>query len=1378
MTRAAYRFRLVAVCLGLAALAFVQAPGRVAADTKLDLTMNPGGLLARALHMWDSGGFSGQLQNQGYGYLWPIGPLFAALHDAQLSPWVIQRVWWSVLLITGFLGFVRLTRLMGVHSALARVLGGLSYVLSVRILSELGTVSVESWPMAVLPWLLVPLVLGARGGSERRWAAASAAAFLMAGAINAVATAAILPAGALYLLTRRRGPRTWRLAGWWALGIGLASVWWAVPLLLLGSYSPPFLDWIESAVVTTSRNDPTSVLRGASHWVPYLVDASGPVWPAGWALVHSTWMVAGSAGVAVLGVAGMLRRGAPERVFLSLLFCTGLVLTGLGHISTEGLSGFGAGLLRELLDGPLAPLRNVHKFQPLVTFPLAFGLAWLVQEARRRASVPGRTELRLPIAATAAAAAIALAAGPALTGALVGDRSFYEIPPYWEQTAQWLDDQQDGRALVVPAASFGTYIWGRTQDEPLQVLDGGDWTVRDAVPLSSAGNIRLTDEVQRYLETGTGSAGLAPALARAGIRWIVVRNDLDTKSAASALPILVHEALDQSPGISLATSFGPPLVAYRSAELTIDAGLQRTYPPVEIYEVDPQPGTSAQGVTVRDASSVVRFTGAAEALPGLADSGLLGDSAAIAAGDPIPTGSTVRSIVTDTYRNAEANFGSATEQYSNTLTPTDPFNSSRPVHDYYPVDPDGKVSSARLDGAASVTASSSGSNPFSIRGRAPSSQPWSALDGDAKTAWISGDTGPGVGQWWELDLGRTVRAAEVVVSVLGDARVGTPPAKLTITTDRGDVTANVSPTSLTATAPIPGGAFQTLRIGLTAVQGNGFGQGFGISEVTIPGVTVSRPIVTVPAAGDGGVVLSARSMGRESCASTDTAIVCNAKLALAGEERSGVDREVQLSAGGEYRVETRLRPRPGPALDALLAAPANALQVTASSQAVSDPASRAQAAADQNDRTTWIASPLDRSPELDVRLPKRQKVTGIVLNTSQDAPASAPFEVTIDIAGLPTTFFADGDGQITFPAPVSTKELKLRFGVTNQLRSYDSATGTTTVLPVGVTELVVLGGTDDRMLLPEDAQVKVPCGFGPNVQVGDDVATQTEVAATVGGILDGQLASGASCGGTVTLGPGKHRIKVQATAEWSVEKVYLIPVTQTGSTAVEPTPGVISWDSTHRVVDLQPATHARLLETSENFNDGWEARAGDTRLESYRVDGWRQAYLVPAGVSGPIDLTFAPDSTYRTGLLVGALAAVLLLVLAAVPGRSATAAVGAARWRRVATITPIVAAGAMGGPVGVVAAGLVLTAAVEEGRRSSPSRGGAVGRWLGVAGAAVALAAQAILVWPARVHAGVGYQALMIVGPAMVLGALACLPLRRLDEQHEEGLRLPPPGDG
>ena len=1361
MSRTVYRFRLVAVCLALVALMFVQEPGRVAADTKLDLTVDPVAFLGRALHMWDASGFFGQVQNQAYGYLWPVGPFFAVLREAGMVPWVAQRLWWSVILVVAFLGFVLMARLLGVRSAFARVVAGLGYALSIRMVSELSTVSAEAWPMAVAPWLLIPLVIGSQHGSPRRWAALSGLAFLMTGSINAVASAAILPIGGIYLMTRTWGRRTWTLAAWWSLALLLASVWWLVPLLLLGRYSPPFLDWIEAAAVTTGQNDPTNVLRGAAQWVPYLVNPQGPVWPAGWMLVTRPALLVASGVVALLGVAGLLSRRLPERVFLVSLLCLGLVLTGLGHVGTSGVGALGAEQVRVLLDGPLAPLRNVHKFQPLVTLPLMVGLAHFAGLMRERMSVGGWTHSR-PLAAAAlvaAASAVAVAAAPLTMGQLIGQRSYSEIPGYWRETTQWLNERSTGRALVVPAASFGVYIWGRAQDEPLQALGAQSWAVRDAVPLSSAGNIRLLDEVERHLDSGTGSPGLAPALARSGVRWLVVRNDLNSRATGSSLPVLVHQALDNSPGIERVAVFGPILSSFDATDRTVDGGLRRAYPAVEVFGVQPDPRTTAGRVALRDASTVVHATGSTEALVDLEASALLGDGAAVLAGDEVPEASEASEVASDTFRRSEANFGAAKGQYSNTLTGDDPFRSSRPVHDYFPVEPTGRLSEARLLGAAAVTASSSGSSPFALRGRSQAAQPWAALDGDPLTAWVSGDFEPGVGQWWQIAFERPRTVSTLQVQVVRDARVGRPPQTLLVTTDSTTSEVAVDPSAEVQTvrleAPQPA---TTLRIELASVQGGGQGQGFGLAEVRLPGVTVDRPLLMAPSAADGGIVLAARSMGRESCAAADTAVVCTPQLASTGEERAGIDRIIDVGAGGTYTVKARLRPRPGTALDAYLAAPADSVRVSASSQVASDPAVRGQAAADQLTRTTWIASPLDRTPSLEVELPRVQTVTGLVLQTAPDAPASRPLEVTVTTDGQSRTSYADREGRVELPA-FSTDRLEVTFGTINPVRSIDSGTGASTLLPVGVTEMAVLGAPDARMYQPPGAEVLVPCGFGPRLLVDDEAPALTSVATTAGAIVDGALAEASGCDGAdIVLSPGVHRLRMEPTAEWSIEEVFLTPAAQSLVPELPEAPRIQTWTTVHREVSIAPDPRPRLLETTENFNAGWTARLGDVELPSHRVDGWRQAFLVPAGAQGTAMLTYGPDRYYRGGLLLGLVAAIGLLGLIALPGRrSAVGTAGPARLPAVCVGAPVLAALLVGAGVGAATVGVVWLVAWVGRRSGGWPRAVRIARSLGLTGLIGALGLQAAFPWPGRVDMGTAYDLLMVIGPVLVLSALSVL---------------------
>src|SRR5882724_1091709 len=153
-----WRLRVATCCVLLAALCFVQQPGRIVPDTKVDLAIAPVAWLGRALHAWDPSGNFGQMQNQAYGYLFPMGPFFAVGKMLAVPAWVVQRLWWALLLCTAFTGVVLLAGRLGIGTPWARLAGGLVFALSPRILSELGPVSVEIWPSAVAPWVLLPLI--------------------------------------------------------------------------------------------------------------------------------------------------------------------------------------------------------------------------------------------------------------------------------------------------------------------------------------------------------------------------------------------------------------------------------------------------------------------------------------------------------------------------------------------------------------------------------------------------------------------------------------------------------------------------------------------------------------------------------------------------------------------------------------------------------------------------------------------------------------------------------------------------------------------------------------------------------------------------------------------------------------------------------------------------------------------------------------------------------------------------------------------------------------------------------------------------------------------------------------------------------------------
>ena len=1253
--RLMHRLRLSAVCVVLAALAFIQDPGRVAADTKLDLTVDPGGFLLRALSLWEPLGFFGQLQNQAYGYLFPVGPVFVMGDIVGLPEWVVQRLWWSALLIAAFLGVVHLARLLGVQRDSARILAGLAYALAPRMVTEIAVLSVEVLPFAVAPWVLIPLVSVARGTlTMRRGAAWSGVAVLLAGGINAVATAAVLPLGAWWILTRFRGRARLALAGWWALAVALATLWWAIPLLILGRYSPPFLDWIESSSVTTLITSPDTVLRGASQWVAYVVEPGGPSWPGGWALVSTPALILAAAAVAAVGLAGLAARGTPHRAFLVGGVLIGVVLVSLGH--TGAVQGIAAPWMQDALDGALAPLRNTHKFDLVLRLPLALGVGFAVDAACRRVSARHRLGPRL--IAVSMTALIAVGTWPMGTGTLARERSFAAVPDYWAQVANWLGQESpDGRALLVPGASFGIYSWGRTQDEPLQPLATSPWAVRDAVPLSSAGNIRWLDAIQERLDSGRGSPRLADALARAGVDYVVVRNDVDQRRSATPRTVLVRQALLRSGGFTPVAGFGPALPPFRTATTVVDDGLQDTVAAVEVWRVESPLAPEDPRVALRDASRVTVVSGSSESVVDLADADVLGLRPVVVLGDETPLegaeGVSLEYAVTDGFRRSEVSVGSTRDNRSQTLTADDAYLQDRRVHDYYTAgpydtaDPRARQAVAVFEGGT-VTASSSGSEVTALRARSQAAQPWAALDGDPVTSWVSGELERGVGQWWQVTSDTPFRAPWVTVRLVVGQLAGIEPATITVTTDTGELTVAVAATDQPQRLPLPAGDTRTLRLTLAAVVDGGPGEGFGLREVDIPGVEVTRRVETAGVADGGPIVLTARKGEQTGCAAVAGQLVCTPQLGRVGEERTGIRRVIEVQTAGDYRLRMWVRPRSGSALDRLLS-PALPVSPRAAATSVytSDAANRPQAAVDGVLSTSWLPSPLDERPELAVEWGEPRRIRGVRLDISPDLVASRPLRVTVTINGRETTDIVSARGTITVPAQDATA-LTIRFDNADVVRSLDPATGTLTALPIGINEVRLLGAEDIVKGPRLFDEAGVPCGFGPELVVDGEVRAETAVTATVSKTINDNLLAASPCGGrVVSLDAGRHVVEALSTAQYAVEAVALEPVTAAPAGVVEP-PTVVEWGSTQRIVDVPGADVARILETTENASDGWRASLDGEDLQEVRVDGWRQGWLVPAGASGTVVLTFAPQTAYTAGLALGALGVVVLLALAVV----------------------------------------------------------------------------------------------------------------------------------
>ena len=1341
---AVWRMRAVATCGVLFAAVFLQAPGRMVADTKLDLVENPLGFLGRALHLWEPEGFAGQLQNQAYGYLFPIGPFFAAGHLLGLPGWAIQRLWWGVVLCTAFLGARAVAARLGIGTPATQLLAGLAYALAPRMISTLGPVSAETWPMAVAPWILLPLIAVRGRTLPARSVTRSALALALAGGVNAALSfAAALPA-LLYLLTRRLRGDGLRLLVWWCGAALLATLWWLGPLLLLGSYSPPFLDYIESARNTTATTWLVETLRGTDHWVAYLGAQLGSTWQAGLDLVTNPALILDTLIVAGLGLAGLALRSMPERRWLCCVLMSGLLMVTFGHVGA--LDGLFAVQQQELLDGVLAPLRNVHKFDPLIRLPLALGLAHVLSRISWGRE-PAERRLTARTVKLVAVLAVAGMASPALVGRLAPSGSYEAVPAYWHEAAAWLDMNASGRALLAPGSRFGTYVWGTTQDEPLQPLTSAGWEVRNAVPLVQPGHIRLLDALERRFASGRPSSGLAAVLRRSGVQYVVVRNDLAYAAGRSSRPVQVRSVLGGSAGLQRVATFGRVRPEQPAPGTVFDARLQGEGPAVEIWRVT---GPPPARVSLVPLDQVSRISGGPESLLDLADSGLLPARAAMLAGSEGSDLGRGPVVVTDGMRRREVDYGASVDNTSATLAAGDPLRLNRVAPDYLPFDDARHFTVGTWHGAEDVQVSSSRADAGVLGGSDPARQPAAAFDGSADTAWVAAP-GDVLTPWIEARLDRPRRIPAITVRLLPDsARV---LESVVLIVDGVGTTVPVS--SPVVRIPLPDAEVRTVRVELHARRGAALP--LGIAELDGLGI---RHGLRVPSDEPAGRAVDRFSFAAadghsDGCVTEGERVVCVPALLRSAEDDERLDRTFATSRVGEFRLSLQAAPRAGAALtDKLAVATRPTVTAVASSVAVDAPASGAAAAVDGRPGTGWTADPDDDEPSLSLRWDRPIELSTLRMVTSPDLPASPPAQIAVTVGSRTVRAGMSSDGVVELPR-VRADRLTITVPSQPRTASYDPVRDTVGWLPWGISEVRIAGLPGPRRT--DEAPVRFGCGQGPEVTI-DGRAYPTRVEATTRQLETLSDVEAIPCGpdgASVRLRPGEHRLVMTATAAWRPVRAGLRADTATSiGGGVLSEPRVLQWGEEARAVALDARSGGSLLAIPENLNAGWRATLGGRELRAVQVDGWQQAFAVPAGPAGVVRLTFEPAVPYRVALWWGLAALVVLVLLAIRFSRydEPVTATPAQPGRIVRAAGALVASALLAGLPGLVVMAVAITA------RTALSRYGAV--WAAASAAGLAIAGCVLIARPWGSASGYGAddlfsQLLCLVTIAMVVAPTA-----------------------
>jgi arabinofuranan 3-O-arabinosyltransferase len=1239
-------------------------PGRMFFDTKLSVDLNPWGYYASLWHLMDPLNTFGALNNQAVGYAVPMAPFYLLGHLAHVPVWLTERLWLALIIAVGFGGLVALAQALGIGSPGSRLLAGLVFALWPTFTIVIGSTSSAALPGMLAPWAVLPLV---RCGPCFRSALRSAAVVVFMSGINATVTIEALLLPGLFILVYTRGRRLVLFALCWAGAVAAATAWWALPLLLQGRYAFNFLPYIEQSATTTGTMSAAATLRGAGNWTAYL-NLGTPWLPAGWDLVRMPIAIVAATAAAGVGLYGLASRDLPYGLWLRL---------SCGIAAAGALAGYGGalggpfhGVVDQLLNGTLAPFRNVYKLEPVIAAVLALGLAhatagWLARVPALRSRVLGSRVWGSRVFALEAWAAVGLVlAGlmlPYLSGQVLNPGSFAAVPRYWYQAAAFLAARSPlNTALVAPADAHGDYLWGDPIDDPLVALASSPWAQAGLVPYGGAGAQILLDTAEHAIESGEQVTGLAGYLARAGVRYVVVRNDLDPQQVGYTAAALVHQTLSLS-GFSRVAAFGP-LIGGAQIEPRATRAQQAalpSYPAVEIYAASSGAavssgaagfsGSAVSPVAALPVSQTVLVNGGPDALLQLTGQGLLGPTqAAVIAGDPLVSRPAVWAV-TDGQRREDTLFGlvNANVSYTYTATETNPTGPGQlgraggPPRQLLPVPAAGHLTVAVLSGAASVTASSFGSWIADTQ----QDDPVNAFDGNPATAWAEGNEDTPVGQWIQIAFTRPLDLpASAGIRLLDDSTSREIASVLRVSTAAGTATTDVAATGAVQTLHVPSGRTGWLRITIARARGVRLGYpGAGISDVLIPGVTVTR--LLQPASDPAGA--SAPSVAFSFSQQLPSPFADADPAATAPMARTfTVPGSLALPA---FQVQAAALALPGPGLDALLGSllarlGPGVLEVSVASNPGAEPAGFPASLISGSARTPWTAD--TASPVIHLRWQGKRSIGSLIVRAAAGLP-STPLSVKITSPDGSREASIGAGGLARFATPLTTDRIDVSFPRVRQA-TVVTLTGQLEALPLRLAQLSVPTLAGLRAVTPSSgASFNLACGHGPALTV-DGRVYQTSLSGTVGELSQYLPLRVRLCspGGVLDLGAGQHTVTAATPGTFAVTDLSLSSGSASSSTLAARPVNVSNWQADQGRVSIGGGA-ASYLEVHENYNQGWAAALNGQPLTPVRLDGWQQGFVVPAGAGGTIMLTFRPAATYHLVLVGSALAVAILLALAA-----------------------------------------------------------------------------------------------------------------------------------
>ena len=625
-----YKLRscLPLVCAALVAylpLVF-SSPGKVGADTKTYLYLDPSRLLAQAPSLWDSDFALGTVTHQTIGYLWPMGPYYWLAESLGSPDWLAQRVWLGSILFAAASGVFFLLKTLDWRGR-GLLVAMLAYELSPYLLHYSARISVVLLPYAGLPWLLA---LTIRATRHRGWRYPGLFALVVAtvGSVNATSLLLVGIAPVLWLL-HAWGCRTltMRQVAVTASKIAVTSIavslWWIAGLVVQSRYGLAVTRYTESYEAVASASSAPEVMRGLGYWFFYGNDKFGQWIEPSIEYTQGVWLHFLSFGLVVFAALGAAVISWRYRSFFVLLIVVG-GFVAIGAFPFDDPSLVGSAFKSFTRTDIGLALRSTPRALPMLVLGVATLLAVIVNALDRH----------WPHGASLLAVLIIIAVvlnNPAMWRVRMVEEHLQRnesIPEYWLEAISTLNASSNrGRVLEVPGSDFASYRWGNTVDPITPGLLNRGYLARELVPFGSPESAALlTAFDRRFQEDSLDLDAVVPISQLLSVDDLLHRADLSFERYRTPRPQLLADKLARAPHLGSGRGFGQalPNVAGPAQPLLdeVHLGIDHDLPhpsPVTIHEVP----DALDIVRLRQLSGGAIIVGDAEGIVDVAGANLL-----------------------------------------------------------------------------------------------------------------------------------------------------------------------------------------------------------------------------------------------------------------------------------------------------------------------------------------------------------------------------------------------------------------------------------------------------------------------------------------------------------------------------------------------------------------------------------------------------------------------------------------------------------------------------------------------------------------------------------------------------------------------------------